>query len=209
MYVSAAWRQQLCLVRTVLCRDRTVRTVFHGVLYPPVSCTPLMRDLYILLFIGQHRTECALSSISKARPCALVNCHFFSFLFLRMNRDGEIVGLNSPTNGRACEQHVCCGRVVQAGDLVRFKLGVVTNEDGTFEDAVKVVLIRDGTETCTVGFVPRHIAAVEHKRRSIADKFAQVIELYDLCESAVKKTKSNRNKGMASYRLLDDIEPQE
>ena len=99
--------------------------------------------------------------------------------------------------------------MVQAGDLVRFKLCVVSNEDGTFEDAVKVVLIRDGTETCTVGFVPRHIVAVEHKRHSIADKFAQVIELYDLCESAVKRTKSNRNKGMASYRLLDDIEPQE
>jgi len=34
-------------------------------------------------------------------------------------------------------------------------------------------------------------------------------ELYDLCESGAKKTKSDRNQGMAGYHLLDDIPSQE
>ena len=37
-------------------------------------------------------------------------------------------------------------------------------------------------------------------------KFAQVLELYDNEEvGRVRKNKSDRNHGMASYRLLDDV----
>ena len=35
--------------------------------------------------------------------------------------DGEIVGLHSPDNGRSCNLHVCCGRHVVPGHIVRFK----------------------------------------------------------------------------------------
>jgi len=77
------------------------------------------------------------------------------------------------------------------------------------ETVVKVILIWDGTETCTIGFAPRHIAVVERKRGLIVEHFAQIIELYDLSESASKKSKSDRNQGMASYCLLKDIPSQE
>ena len=126
-----------------------------------------------------------------------------------MVHDGEIVGLKGTSNGRSCGQHTCCGSCVREGDLLRFKVGVVQHEDGMVETVVKAVLIRDGTETCTIGFAPRHIAVVERKRRLIVEHFAQIIELYDLSESASKKSKSNRNQGMASYRLLEDIPSQE
>ena len=126
-----------------------------------------------------------------------------------MDRDGEIVGLKGTSNGRSCGQHTCCGSCLQEGDLLRFKVGVVQHEDGMVETVVKAVLIWDGTKTCTVGFAPRHIAVVERKHGLIAEHFAQIIEPYDLCESASKKAKSDRNQGMASYRLLKDIPSQE
>ena len=80
-----------------------------------------------------------------------------------MIHDGEIVGLTGSSNGRSCEQHTCCGSCVRVGDLLRIKVGVVQHGDGTVETVVKAILIQDGTETCTVGFAPRHIAVVERK----------------------------------------------
>ena len=126
-----------------------------------------------------------------------------------MIHDGEIVGLRGASNGRSCEQHTCCGSCLQVGDLLHFKVGVVQHGDGMVKTVVKAVLIWDGTETCTFGFAPRHIAVVERKGGLIAEHFTQIIELYDLCESASKKAKSDKNQGMASYCLLEVIPSQD
>jgi len=38
-------------------------------------------------------------------------------------------------------------------------------------------------------------------------KFAQIIELYDLCnDSTAKKNRSSRNQGMASIHMLNNIQ---
>jgi len=75
------------------------------------------------------------------------------------------------------------------------------------ETVVKAVLVRDGMETCTIGFLPRSIAARPAAVERCNGKFAQIIELYDLCDQgSYKKTKSLRNSGIASFRLLDDIQ---
>jgi len=120
-----------------------------------------------------------------------------------------VVGLKGTSNGRSCEQHTCCGSCIQVGDLLHFKIGVVQHGDGMVETVVKAILIWGGTKTCTVGFALRHIAVVERKCGLIAKHFAQIIELYDLYESASKKAKTDRNQGMASYCLLKDIPSQE
>ncbi len=75
-------------------------------------------------------------------------CHYH--IILRM--DGEIVGLDADSNGRSCSLHATCGQFVKPNDLVRFKEAVV-EVDGRFEEAVKVVVIRNGEESCTVGFL--------------------------------------------------------
>jgi hypothetical protein len=121
-------------------------------------------------------------------------------------KDGEIVGLKASNNGRSCVSHDCCGIHLNLDDLVRFRFTIIERE-GRTEQAVKAVQIRDGTETCTVGFLPTNIVQV-HGDKYI-DKFAQIIELYDCSESEVKKRKSQRNCGIASFRLLDDIPKQE
>ena len=46
-----------------------------------------------------------------------------AFLFWLLGvHDGEIVGLCSSSNGRACEHHVCCGMHVTAGTLLHLKI---------------------------------------------------------------------------------------
>jgi hypothetical protein len=71
-------------------------------------------------------------------------------------RDGEIVGLKSGTNGRSCEAHLCCGASLHVGDLVRFRLVMLEVQGGAPVEALKVLKIKDGTEGCHVGFLPRH-----------------------------------------------------
>ena len=50
---------------------------------------------------------------------------------------------------------------------------------------------------------------VKSGKEKFIGKFAQIIELYEDSESEVKRRKSHRNKGVASFRLLDDIPQQE
>ena len=103
-------------------------------------------------------------------------CLCFVFL-LKMVHDDEIVGLKRTSNGRSCGQYTCCVSCIREGDLLRFKVGVVQHEDGMVKTVVKAILIWDGTETCTVGFAPRHITVVERKHGLIVEHFAQIIEL--------------------------------
>lgn len=77
---------------------------------------------------------------------------------------------------------------------------------GNDEDAIKFVRVRDGTETCTIGFLPRHI--VKSRKHKFVGKFAQIIELYDESENETMRRKSYRNKGIASFRMLGDIQEQ-
>jgi hypothetical protein len=43
---------------------------------------------------------------------------------------------------------------------------------------MKVVVIRDGTESCHVAFLPCHVVAWAHEVIRLDGKFAQVLELY-------------------------------
>jgi hypothetical protein len=73
-------------------------------------------------------------------------------------RDGEIVGLESSTNGRYCGYHGCCGKHLCVGDLVRFRLVILEGDgDGQDTEAMKVIKIKYGTEACHVGFLQRYI----------------------------------------------------
>ena len=100
--------------------------------------------------------------------------------------DGEIVGLCSSFSGRACEQHACCGINVAAGKLLHLKIDTLELEEGLPEAVDKAVLIWDGTKTCTIGFLPRHIVARHQAREQFSNKFVQLIELYDVRKSPVK-----------------------
>jgi hypothetical protein len=71
-------------------------------------------------------------------------------------RDGEIVGLTSNTNGRLCKACECCGAALIVGDLVRFHLVMLEAEGCEATEAMKVIKSIDGTEGCHVGLIPRY-----------------------------------------------------
>lgn len=97
---------------------------------------------------------------------------------VEVDKDGEIVGLRSSDNGRSCEVHPVCGASLAANDLIRFRSCVVTINDIP-SNAIKAVKIKDGTEGCVVGFLPRQLVARPALANRLTNKFAQVIDLYE------------------------------
>jgi hypothetical protein len=102
--------------------------------------------------------------------------------------NSEIVGLHGPDNGHSCNQHACCGHHIVPGNIVRFKREVmdviyqvpgVPEPDARIKTMIKEVFVLDGTELCTIGFLPRHVAARPEEAAQLHNKFAQIIELYD------------------------------
>ena len=47
--------------------------------------------------------------------------------------------------------------------------------DARFETVIKAVVIRDGVEACTVGFLPRHVACRPQEAAFLHRKFAQML----------------------------------
>jgi hypothetical protein len=120
-------------------------------------------------------------------------------------RDGEIIGLKSGTYGRSCEAHLCCGASLHVGDLVRFRLVMLEVQGGAPVEALKVLKIKDGTEGCHFGFLSRHILKGA-RRNEFKDAFGQVILLYQDSTVEALRRKNDRLLGVASFRLLSDIQ---
>jgi hypothetical protein len=117
--------------------------------------------------------------------------------------DLEIVGLCNPCNGRSCTVHECCGEDVRENDIVRLVRTTITAA-GNLEAAVKIVLIQDGADTCTVAYVPRIYMNLPIVERNI-NRFAVIKELYDTSDNEHKRNKSSDVCGMASICFLDEI----
>ena len=97
------------------------------------------------------------------------------------------------------------GKAVQADDVIRFKLAAVEDELGKPLETTKAVLIKDGMELCTAGFLGRKTTA-----STSTSKFAQVVlEMCDENENSMMRKKSKRNARMASFHLMEDIQGQE
>lgn len=117
--------------------------------------------------------------------------------------DLEIVGLLSSTSGRSCSSHVCCGKEVKKGDVLRLVKTVVTVSNRP-EDAIKLVKIIDGADCCTVAFVPRVWTPLPRVQRNI-NKFVMVQEMYHESTNVSKRDKSIKNLGVAGCVFLDEI----
>ena len=115
----------------------------------------------------------------------------------------DIVGLDSSTNGRSCTCHATCGEHVLVDDVLRLVRCIVTI-NGVPEDAVKLVKIKDATDSCTVAFVPRAATKMPKVTRNI-NRFAQVVEIYKDLTNSYKRRMSHQNKGMAKIVFLDEI----
>lgn len=117
--------------------------------------------------------------------------------------DIEIVGLNKSSSGRSCSVHGCCGDNIQIGDCLRLVKTIVMIK-GESQEAIKLVKIQDGVESCTVAFLPRVWITLPKVQRNIG-YFAVVKELYKTSPNGYKREKSHKNCGMASCFFLNDI----
>jgi hypothetical protein len=116
----------------------------------------------------------------------------------------EIIGLHLCSEGRSCTMHSHCGMHVQVGDILRLVHMVVTiRQGGQPEDAIKLVKIVEGNETCTVGFIPRAFAKQPRISLRVAD-FCMVLEVYDH-SNKYKQLLSKKNNGVASCMFLHDV----
>ena len=79
-------------------------------------------------------------------------------------RDGKMLGLRGTTNGRSCEQHAWYGSNVRPNDSVQFNKAPVVPIHGVDQSGIKAVLILDGMELCTIGFLGKNIAALEENK---------------------------------------------
>jgi hypothetical protein len=87
---------------------------------------------------------------------------------------------------------------------VKFKV-MVTMVGEEEEVVIKVINIRDGTEGCHVGFLPRHIGYGGQKDK-LNNKYVQVMVIYKVSEDFTKNMKNRHLVGVASFRLSDNIQ---
>ena len=65
----------------------------------------------------------------------------------------EIFGIDSPTNGRSCQEHRICGHVLQEDVVVRFrKVQVLIKEKE--ESVITAFWVSNGIDQCHVGYLP-------------------------------------------------------
>jgi len=112
----------------------------------------------------------------------------------------DIVGINASNRGRSCEEHVCCGLLLEPDSLVRIK-AVQIVVSGREETALAVHWVTDGEDRCRVGFLRRHL--VKHKKK-YNGRLAQVVEIFsDKSESPSDRQKFHRSKGCCRAALVD------
>ena len=68
----------------------------------------------------------------------------------------EIYGLQTSTNGQSCSWHTCCGSQVKVGDILQIKSTIIQTDEGV-KPALSCIAIKDGSETCQVGFNPHFL----------------------------------------------------
>ena len=116
--------------------------------------------------------------------------------------DLEIVGISSPTSGRSCLLHEVCGDHLKEGDVCRLVL-ITLSIRNVEEEAIKVMKVVDGNDTCMVGFVSRSFTAME-RVYSHAGRQIVIDEIYKTSANPYKQKLAKDNKGMASASLLEE-----
>ena len=111
----------------------------------------------------------------------------------------EIFGIESPTNGCSCEEHVICGSVLQDDVVVRLRKVQLVIEEKE-ETAIVAFWVSDGVDRCRVGYLPKF--HVKHWKL-LEGALAQIIEVYhEDSDSPTKRQKCHRNSGCAVAALI-------
>ena len=116
----------------------------------------------------------------------------------------EIGGVNSPTNGRSCEEYRICGEVVIKDVVLRLrKVQVQINQQE--QSGIAAFWVSDGIDRCRVGYLPK---AYVKNWKQYDGALVQVIEVYSAeSDSPMKHQKFHRNHGLAVAVVISSTEP--
>ena len=116
----------------------------------------------------------------------------------------KIVGVNSQTNGRSCEEHCICGEVV-IEDVVLHLRKVQVQMNQQEQSAIAAFWVSDGIDHCHVGYLPK--ASVKNWKQ-YDGALVQVIEVYSGdSDTPMKRQKFHRNHGLAMAVNISSAEP--
>ena len=115
----------------------------------------------------------------------------------------EIVGVNSPTNRRPCEEHRICGEVVIEDVVLRLrKIQVQMNQQE--QSAIAAFWVSNGIDHCRVGYLPK---AYVKNWEQYDGALVQVVEVYSGdSDSPTKRQKFHRNRGLAVGVIISSAE---
>jgi hypothetical protein len=116
----------------------------------------------------------------------------------------DIIGCDEGSDGRSCISHEVCGKFVQVGDILVLRWEVIPIGDD-IEEVIKAHVIRDGSQECHIGYLPRHLLRQKERYKN---KMAVVIEDLRLSTNFQRRRRSERNKGILYCNMLDAIEEQ-
>ena len=116
----------------------------------------------------------------------------------------KIVGVNSPTNRRSCEEHRICGEVV-IEDVVLCLRKVQVQINQQEQSAIAPFWVSDGIDRCCVGYLPK---AYVKNWKQYDGALVQVIEVYSAdSDSPTKHQKFHRNHGLTMAVVISSAEP--
>ena len=105
--------------------------------------------------------------------------------------------------------------LVVPNDIIQFMTTVINGmgmgEGGEriLEEAIKTVLRCNGTELWTEGILYKSTVVVDLDKARFVGCFQQIMELHDESANMAMMLKGKRNKDIASFQLLDEIQDQE
>lgn len=111
----------------------------------------------------------------------------------------EILGIKESNNGRQCQRHLICGETVSVGSLLLLKPVVVLNQQSQAEYAISAVLMTNGIEDCTVGFLGKEF---HFFRNQYEHKLVEIIEVLNHSSNTEHRRRCHVNRGIAVGILI-------
>ena len=116
----------------------------------------------------------------------------------------KIIGVNSPTKRRSCEEHPICGEVVIEDVVLHLmKVQVLMNQQE--QSAIAAFWVLDGIDHCCIGYLPK-VYVKNWKQYDGA--LIQVVKVYSGdSDSPTKCQKFHRNHELAMAVIISSAEP--
>ena len=86
----------------------------------------------------------------------------------------EIVGVNSPTNGRSCEEHCICGEVV-IEDVVLHLRKVQVQMNQQEQSVIAAFWVYNGIDRCHDGFFLRNMSGIGSNMMELLSRLLRFI----------------------------------